>query len=206
MASFPTFAVLAAQRDYAAMKRIVADTLRLIIFLGLPINVALAVLARPTITLAFQRGEFDANDTQLVAWGLVFFAFAIIAISIIEIVARAFYALEDTVTPVVVGGLQIVLTLGLGWWLGRVLFPAAGWQGVWRACAGIWDCKLGGGGFVICAAATQNKRHRWSAYLGRRMAHGCRCVGDGAGDAAGAAVFRPKRNAAWLAHPLAAIW
>lgn len=130
IASFPTLAALAAADALADMRRIVGDTLRLIFFVGAPLTVWLAILARPIIELAYQRGQFDAEATRLAAWALLFYALALISLSMLEVVSRAFYALKDTVTPVVVGGLQIILMVGLSLWLGYRLFPAWGWLGL----------------------------------------------------------------------------
>jgi putative peptidoglycan lipid II flippase len=76
--------------------------------------------------LLFQRGEFGTRDTQLVAWALLWYAAGLVGHSVVEIVSRAFYALHDTRTPVLVGvgamGLNVVLSLAL-----PPLFAARGW-------------------------------------------------------------------------------
>jgi putative peptidoglycan lipid II flippase len=53
--------------------------------------------------MLLERGEFTARSTQMTAAALAFFAFGLIGHSVVEIVARAFYALHDTRTPVAVG-------------------------------------------------------------------------------------------------------
>lgn len=102
--AFPTLAALAAQRSLAQMRRILADSLRLISFLGIPATMILMVLSRPIIALLFQRGAFDAQDTLLVAWALAFYAPGLVGLSALEVISRAFYSLEDTWTPVLAGG------------------------------------------------------------------------------------------------------
>ena len=129
-ASFPTFADLAARGEYVGMRRIINDMLRLIVFIGLPLTLIMMVLAHPLIRIVFERGEFDAEATILTASALVFYALAFVALSLIEILARAFYALEDTMTPVIVGALQLALMFGLSFWLGRTVFPSMGRLGV----------------------------------------------------------------------------
>lgn len=129
-ASFPTLAALAARAEYAQMKRILADTLRLIAFIGFPATVLLIALSQPLIRLGFERGEFDATSTILTAAALTFYAFALVALAMIEVIARTFYALEDTWTPIWVGAIQLVLMFGLGYWLGRGVFPSIGRFGV----------------------------------------------------------------------------
>lgn len=128
--SFPTFATLAANNKFAEMRSILSNTLRLITFLGLPITIGLILLRQPLIAFAFQRGNFTERDTELVAWALLWFAFALVALAMIEVVARAFYALKDTLTPVLIGGLQLAMMFGFGYWFGRIIFPAQGWLGL----------------------------------------------------------------------------
>lgn len=125
-ASFPTLAALAARQDYTQMKRILANTLRLIAFIGFPAAVLLIALSQPLIRLVFERGAFDSNSTILTAASLTFYAFALVALAMIEVIARTFYALEDTWTPIWVGAIQLLLMFGLGYWLGRGVFPSIG--------------------------------------------------------------------------------
>jgi putative peptidoglycan lipid II flippase len=69
----------------------------------------------PLIRLLLERGEFTAQSTQMTAAALAFYAFGLIGHSVVEIVARAFYALHDTRTPVAVGvgamGLNVLLSV-----------------------------------------------------------------------------------------------
>ena len=128
IAAFPTLAALAARTAHREMRDILSDSLRLVLFLGLPATVLLVLLAEPYITILFQRGLFDAEATDLVSAALVFYAVGLIALTALEVVARAFYALSDTLTPVLAGGLQILAMWGLSLWLRDVVFPALGWR------------------------------------------------------------------------------
>lgn len=124
IAAFPTFSTLAARSAYDEMRRILADTLRLIFFLSLPAALLMMILRIPIVTVLFQRGQFDSQATEFVAWALLFYAMSLIGLAAIEIISRAFYALEDTLTPVVIGMLQLIAMWFLGLWLGNHLFPA----------------------------------------------------------------------------------
>ncbi len=126
IAAFPTLAALAARGAHRDMRPILTDSLRLVLFLGLPATVLLALLAEPYIVILFQRGLFDATATALVAEALRFYAIGLIALTALEVVARAFYALSDTLTPVLAGGLQIVVMWGLSLWFRDGVFPALG--------------------------------------------------------------------------------
>jgi putative peptidoglycan lipid II flippase len=114
-AAFPTFAAQAARDQIDDMRRTLSGALRATLFLSLPAAVGLIVLRLPLVQLLLQRGEFSADSTQAVAYTLQFFALGLAAHSALEIVTRAFYALHDTRTPVIVGaaamGLNVLLSL-----------------------------------------------------------------------------------------------
>ncbi len=116
-AVFPTFSAQAARADWDDLRATFSAAFRATLFLTIPAAVGLIVLGAPFVTLLFQRGEFDAASTRQTTWALQFFALALFAHSGLEIVARAFYALHDTLTPVAVGigamGLNIALSLAL---------------------------------------------------------------------------------------------
>ncbi len=127
IAAFPTLATLAARSAHREMRHILSDSLRLILFLGLPATVLLIMLAEPYITILFERGLFDAEATTLVAAALRFYAIGLIALTAIEVIARAFYALSDTLTPVLTGGAQILAMWALSLWFRDAMFPTLGW-------------------------------------------------------------------------------
>lgn len=116
-AAFPTFSALAARGETDEMRSTLSATLRAIFFLSVPAAVGLLVLRTPLIQLLFQRGAFETHSTEAVAWALQFYALGLPAHAGVEIVARAFYALHDTRTPVAVSvatmGLNVVLSLTL---------------------------------------------------------------------------------------------
>ncbi len=112
-AVFPTFSTQTARRELAEFRDTFSTTLRTTLFLTIPASVGLIALGAPYIALLFQRGEFDAESTRQTTWALQFFALALCAHSSLEILARAFYALHDTFTPVIVGVAAMALNIGL---------------------------------------------------------------------------------------------
>lgn len=102
-AAFPTFAALESQGRRAELRRALSGTLRGVLFLAIPAAAGLFAWRVPLIRLLLERGEFTARSTELTAAALAFYAFGLIGHSAVEILARAFYALHDTRTPVAVG-------------------------------------------------------------------------------------------------------
>jgi putative peptidoglycan lipid II flippase len=127
IAAFPTFSELVARGELDTVRRTFASTLRGVLYLALPATAGLLVLRVPIVRLLFERGEFTAESTASVAWALVFFVLGLAGHAVLEIVVRAFYALHDTRTPVVVGSAAMALNVALAIVLSR-LFAAAGWM------------------------------------------------------------------------------
>ena len=127
IAALPTFSAQAARGKLDELRSSFVSTLRGILLLAIPASVGLILLREPIVALLFQRGEFGPEDTQLVAWALLWFAAGLLGHSVVEIASRAFYAQQDTRTPVLVGtgamGLNVVLSLTL-----PGLFTRIGWM------------------------------------------------------------------------------
>lgn len=116
-AAFPTFAVLEAQGRRAELRSTISGALRGVLFLAIPAAVGLFVWRVPLIRLLLERGEFTASSTALTAAALMYYAPGLVGHSVVEIVARAFYALHDTRTPVAIGIAAMAGNVLLSLWL-----------------------------------------------------------------------------------------
>jgi putative peptidoglycan lipid II flippase len=127
IAALPTFSEHVARGQLAEMRRALGNTLRGVVFLSLPASIGLMILRRPLVALLLQGGAFNAQSTALVAWALLWYAAGLVGHSVVEIVSRAFYALKDTRTPVIVGAaamsLNVVFSLAFS-----SLFQRVGWM------------------------------------------------------------------------------
>ena len=126
IAAFPTLATLAARDAFDEMRQILADSLRILFFLGLPATVVFMLLGEQIVTILFERGEFGGQATSFVTFALFFYAIGLIPLMALEVTNRTFYALSDTLTPVLAGAVQIVLMWVLSVWFSMRLFPAFG--------------------------------------------------------------------------------
>jgi len=124
IASLPTFSAQVALGHLDEMRRSLASTLRAVLLLAIPASVGLIILRTPLVALLYQRGEFTARSTELVAWALLWYAVGLVGHALVEILSRAFYALHDTRTPVIVGvvtmGLNIGFSLMFSAWFARL--------------------------------------------------------------------------------------
>jgi len=109
----PLLSRQAALREMDELKTTVNFAIRLILFITLPATIGLVVLSRQIIEVLFQHGDFDAASTALTAWALPFFAVGLSAFSMVKIIVPAFYALEDTRTPVKIAFIAMLLNIVL---------------------------------------------------------------------------------------------
>ncbi|GBC98439.1 putative lipid II flippase MurJ [bacterium HR17] len=113
IALFPTLSALATQDALADLRRQVASGLRAVLLLTVPTAVLMAVAREPLIALFFQYGRWTATDTQATAVALLFYSLGVPAMACQQVLARGFYALRDTWTPVWVGLLSFALAFSL---------------------------------------------------------------------------------------------
>lgn len=127
IAALPTFSAQAALGKLDEMRSSLASSLRGVILLSVPAAIGLILLRRPLITFLFQRGEFDVRSTELVVWALLWYAVGLVGHSVVEVMARSFYALHDTRTPVLVGAAAMGLNVAFSF-LFASLFGRLGWM------------------------------------------------------------------------------
>lgn len=111
---FPTFSRLFALQDLRGLHRAFSTGFRVTLFLTIPASVGLFLLRTQVITLIFQHGAFTADSTQQTAAALQFFALGLFAHAGLETITRAFYAMQDTATPVKIAIASVVINIALG--------------------------------------------------------------------------------------------
>jgi len=121
IAIFPTFSAQEAQGDRAALRRTMGQALNAVTFLSLPATVGLVILRLPIVRVILERGEFTLQDSEAVAWALLFYGLGLVAHSLLEVVTRAYYAMHDTRTPVAIGAGAVILNIVFSLILMRVV-------------------------------------------------------------------------------------
>jgi len=122
----PALSRIAMARDYNTFTRYLSSSLRAVVFISIPATVALVTLGQPVVRILFQHGRFTSADTMATTAALVFYSLGITAYGAYEILSRAFYATQDTVTPLQIG----LVTLAAGTALNFTLGPAFGIRGL----------------------------------------------------------------------------
>ncbi|MEO8288941.1 MAG: murein biosynthesis integral membrane protein MurJ [Chloroflexota bacterium] len=111
--TFPTMSAQFAEGKLDAMRNTLARAVKVLIFLTVPSAVGMFLLRSELVASLFQLKAFGVDDTQRVASVLGYFAFGLVSYAVVEVITRAFYALQDTATPVVVSVVTVLINLGL---------------------------------------------------------------------------------------------
>jgi putative peptidoglycan lipid II flippase len=171
-AALPSFATL-AKRDLAAFRDTVGFALRVVNLIALPAAVGLAITAEPLTAVLFIRGQFTPADAAQTALAVRYYAVGLWSVASVRVLVPAFYALEDTRTPVVtaaaafVSNLLFVVLL-----IGPLASPPDSGFGQLMARAthvlGVFDLRHGGLALSTSLAATVNLA-LLAVLLGRRI-------------------------------------
>lgn len=120
-ALFPSIAEQAARAEWSAVGASVRSALSAVLYLVLPAALGLALLAEPIVATLLERGAFVEGSARLTATALRFYALGLVGQSIVEIVARGFYARQDTRRPVIVATLAVAVNVALAFPLREAL-------------------------------------------------------------------------------------
>ncbi len=111
VAVFPTMTSQAARQEIASFKQTLSIGIRSIFLIIIPASVGLAVLSVPIVRLLFEHGQFTADSTRVTAYALVFYCLGLFGHSAVWVITRAYYALHDTLRPVLVAMSTIILNI-----------------------------------------------------------------------------------------------
>jgi putative peptidoglycan lipid II flippase len=106
---FPALSRFAARGDLAGLRANAAAGTRNIYLLLVPSAVFLAVLSTPIIRLVYQRGEFDAESTDLVAKALFWFSFSLPFAGVNLLLTRTFFSLQRPWIPTVLAAANLLV-------------------------------------------------------------------------------------------------
>jgi putative peptidoglycan lipid II flippase len=110
---FPALSRLSARGDEAGFRSTVSLGLRQIGFLLVPASAVSAALAVPITRLLYERGEFDAAATTVVAGCLAAFALGLTFNGAMLMLNRAFFSLQKPWIPTWIAVGNLVLNIGL---------------------------------------------------------------------------------------------
>ncbi len=122
-AIFPKLSADALEADRKKFREGLRRGIKVALWEGIPASVGLMIVAQPAVQVLFERGRFMPADTALVAASLQVFSAAIWAFSLQQILSRAYYALHDTLTPLIMSTITLAIDLSIKlsaiWFMGE---------------------------------------------------------------------------------------
>ena len=113
----PTLSGMATEKKYSEFRDTLRQGLGYLSFANLIAAAIALTLAEPIVRLIFEHGKFDAAATHRAALALAGLAPGLLMFSMVNILARAFYALNDIKTPMKISICCLVLNLIFALWL-----------------------------------------------------------------------------------------
>jgi len=104
-------------------------SMKLTLLIAVPAAIGLIVLAEPLVATIFYGGAFTDDDVRMTALAVQAFSVGLIGFSFVKILAPAYFAREDTRTPVRIGlialAVNFVLSVALAWYLTAIGFASS---------------------------------------------------------------------------------
>ena len=113
VALFPTLSQDAALGRIGEIRRQVANAVRVLVFVAAPLMAIMIVLREPLTSVFYQYGLFSQAATDRTASTLLFFAIGLVGHIVVHVLTRAFYAMQDTRTPVAWAIVAVVINVPL---------------------------------------------------------------------------------------------
>jgi putative peptidoglycan lipid II flippase len=113
VALFPTLSQDAALGRIGEIRRQVANAVRVLVFVAAPLTAIMIVLREPLTSVFYQYGLFGQSATDRTASTLLFFALGLGGHIVVHVLTRAFYAMQDTRTPVAWAVVAVVINVPL---------------------------------------------------------------------------------------------
>lgn len=110
---FPILTKTLGSGDMKLGKKVMNASIKTVLFITVPATVGLIILARPLIEIAFVRGSFTMADGIAATSTLRCYSLSLISISVINVLNRIYYSIEDTKTPFYVGVTNVAINVGL---------------------------------------------------------------------------------------------
>ncbi len=109
IAVFPTLseAIEARQREHFV--EVLIGTVRQVVYLMVPMMLLFLIVRAQIVRVVVGAGAFDWAATIATADTLAFFALSFVPQALVFLLARAFYAMQDTVTPLITGGVSVTI-------------------------------------------------------------------------------------------------
>lgn len=159
----PTLSKYAANQADELFSHLLDWSIRLALLLALPAAVGLAVLSMPLISTLFMYGKFSTYDALMTQYALLAYAFGLVGLILIKVLAPGFYAQKNIKTPVKIALVTLVLTQVLNlifvWHLKHAGLALAISLGACLNAGGLW--------YLLVKKGIYRSQIAWVNFLGK---------------------------------------
>lgn len=118
---YPMISKMASEGNVKGLKSSLSEALGIVHLMVMPITVGAIIFAEPIVSLLFGRGAFTAGASLMTSSALQFYSLGMLAFGQREILVRAFYALQDTRTPMINAAVAVAVNIVLNIALSRYM-------------------------------------------------------------------------------------
>lgn|GEM_PF-112773 len=119
---YPITSKLFATKNMEGYKSEITKAINIVILFVLPTSIGLMLLAKPVVIFLFGHGAFNKNAVLLTSSSLFFYSLGMLGNGLKEVLSKAFYAMQDTKTPmtnsIIAMILNAILSVVLSYFLG----------------------------------------------------------------------------------------
>ena len=112
--TLPYLSRLWANEERDEFSRTLEWSMKVAMLIAVPAAIGLIMLASPLVITLFHGGEFDVRSVEMTVLALQAYAVGLVGFSFVKVLAPAFFAREDTRTPVRIGIFALLANLVLG--------------------------------------------------------------------------------------------
>lgn len=110
---YPLLSQYSATCNQDRFRKVMATSINICNMIVIPLSVAIIIMRVPLVSLLFERGAFNAGDTQATAYALLYYTIGMAALALQLILGRVFYSLQDTRTPMFIGIFTVAVNICL---------------------------------------------------------------------------------------------
>ena len=108
---YPILSKLASEGNKKLFKINISKSITMIVIIMLPIMVVMTTFSKEIVKVLFEEGSFNSHDTYLTSTALFFYSIGILSYGLKELLAKSFYSLQDTKTPVRNATISVVINI-----------------------------------------------------------------------------------------------
>lgn len=118
---YPIISKMAAEDNLKGLKSTISEAISIISLLVLPTTIGAMIFSEEIVSLLYGRGAFTLEAIKMTGNALFYYSIGMLAFGLRDILSRAFYALQDTKTPMINASIAVVLNIVLNIILSRYL-------------------------------------------------------------------------------------